>query len=124
MPFFIQLIVQMLIDEYEMTQEPISKEVVDLVIEKASNHRNNIYFESYYSRLDKSLSKAESDLAKIILSEIAIKDKVPIDAFDEVESASSLLDILEFDGYINSMNKNYSFNSPILQLWWKKHLSS
>ena len=123
MPFFIQLIVQMLIDEYEMTQESISKEVVDLVIEKASNHRNNIYFESYYSRLDKSLTKEESDLAKIILSEIAIKDKVAINAFDEVETASSLLDILEFDGYINSMNKYYSFNSPILQLWWKKHVS-
>ncbi len=121
MPFFIQLIVQMLIDEYETLQEPISKEQVDKVIEKASNHRNNIYFENYYSRLDKSLTKEESGLAKRILSEIAEKDEVPLDHFNDVEDAISILDILEFDGYINSTANCYTFNSPILQLWWKKH---
>ena len=50
-PFFIQLVVQMLIDEFETNYKPITKEVVDEVLERASNHRNNIYFENYYSRL-------------------------------------------------------------------------
>jgi len=121
MPFFIQLIIQMLIDEFETQQEPITRAIVDRVIEKASNHRNNIYFESYYSRLDKSLTKEESELAKEILSEIAEKDELPLDHFANVEDAISILDILEFDGYINCNGNAYRFNSPILQLWWRKH---
>jgi len=121
MPFFIQLIVQMIIDEYELEQKPVTKKLVDLVIEKASNHRNNIYFENYYSRLGKSLSKNDAELAKKILSEIAKKDVLPISRFAEDEEALALLDILEFDGYINSHDNTYTFNSPILQLWWRKH---
>jgi len=121
MPFFIQLIVQMIIDEYELEQKPVTKKLVDLVIEKASNHRNNIYFENYYSRLSKSLSKNDSELAKKILSEIAKKDELPLSHFSEDEAALALLDILEFDGYINSHDNTYTFNSPILQLWWRKH---
>jgi len=121
MPFFIQLIVQMIIDEYELEQKPVTKKLVDLVIEKASNHRNNIYFENYYSRLSKSLAKNEAELAKKILSDIAKKDALPLSSFKENEEALALLDILEFDGYINSQNDTYTFNSPILQLWWRKH---
>ena len=121
MPFFIQLIVQMIIDEYELEEKPVTKKLVDLVIEKASNHRNNIYFENYYSRLSKSLAKEEAKLAKKILSDIAKKDILPLSSFKENEEALALLDILEFDGYINSQNDTYTFNSPILQLWWRKH---
>ena len=123
MPFFIQLIVQMLIDEYELEPRVISKADVDQVIEKASNHRNNIYFESYYSRLDKSQTHTESTLAKIILSEIAIKDHIPLDHYGDQREAQSVLEVLEFDGYINSQGGSYRFNSPILQLWWRKHAS-
>jgi len=121
MPFFIQLIVQMIIDEYELEQKPVTKKLVGLVIEKASNHRNNIYFENYYSRLSKSLSQNDAELAKKILSEIAKKDVLPLSRFEEDEEALALLDILEFDGYINSHDNTYTFNSPILQLWWRKH---
>jgi len=121
MPFFIQLIVQMIIDEYELEQKPVTKSLVDLVIEKASNHRNNIYFENYYSRLAKSLMKEEAALAKTILSEIAKENEIPLSRYEENEEAIALLDILEFDGYINSHDNTYTFNSPILQLWWRKH---
>jgi uncharacterized protein len=120
-PFFIQLVVQMLIDEYESNGTPVTKELVDEVLEKASNHRNNIYFENYYSRLDKSLKPAESSLAKEILLKIATEDRVAPDAFNGMEDASRILEILEFDGYINSHQDVFVFNSPILQLWWKKY---
>lgn len=120
-PFFIQLVVQMLIDEYESNHTPVTKEVVDDVLEKASNHRNNIYFENYYSRLDKSLTPVESKLAKQMLLQIAEADRVALNAFDGMEDASRVLEILEFDGYINSLQDAYVFNSPILQLWWKKY---
>ena len=76
-PFFIQLVVQMLIDEFKSNYKPITKQLVDEVLEKASNHRNNIYFESYYSRLDKSLTPVESKLAKLMLLRIAEEDRGP-----------------------------------------------
>ena len=120
-PFFIQLVVQMLIDEFESNRKPVTKEVVDDVLEKASNHRNNIYFENYYSRLDKSLTSIESKLAKQMLLRIAKEDRVSLESFHGIEDASRVLEILEFDGYINSLQDVYVFNSPILQLWWKKY---
>jgi len=121
MPFFIQLIAQMLIDEYEGTTENISLQKVKEVIDKASNHRNNIYFKNYYSRIKKSLAKAESDLALHILSTVAEKNEVPTNSFEQQTNAVSILEILEFDGYINEYQGKYRFNSPILQRWWKKY---
>lgn len=121
MPFFIQLVVQMLIDEYEISEESINKETVDKVLDKASNHRNNIYFENYYSRLDKSLVREEAKLAKVILSKIAVENTVALDAFKTETNAAAVLEILEFDGYINANGGFYSFNSPILQNWWIKY---
>lgn len=121
MPFFIQLVVQMLIDESEITGEPIKPDTVDKVFDKASNHRNNIYFENYYSRLDKSLVKEEAKLAKMILSKIATENEVALDAFKKEKNAAAVLEILEFDGYINMNGGFYSFNSPILKNWWIKY---
>lgn len=121
MPFFIQLIAQMLIDEYEGTAEKISLEKVKEVIAKASNHRNNIYFKNYYSRIKKSLTKEESELALKILSKVAKENEVPTTYFEEQVNAISILEILEFDGYITEYQGKYRFNSPILQRWWKKY---
>jgi len=118
MPFFIQLIA------YEGTTENISLQKVREVIDKASNHRNNIYFKNYYSRIKKSLTKAESDLALHILSTVAAKNEVPANSFKEQANAVSILEILEFDGYINEYQGKYRFNSPILQRWWKKYARS
>ncbi len=121
MPFFIQLIVQLLIDEFEADKQTIAPKTVDAVINKASNHRNNIYFANYYSRLEKSLPKGESELATAILNEIAEKGSVPLDHFNGFELSSRVLDILEYDGYINSLQNTYQFNSPILRHWWRKY---
>jgi uncharacterized protein len=120
-PFMIQLVAQMLIDEFEKTGERISKDTIDKVLENASNHRYNLYFENYYSRLDKTLPANESQIAKHILLLIAQQDKVPFDALKQLKEAAGVLEILEFDGYINNQNNIFSFNSPILQMWWKKY---
>jgi uncharacterized protein len=120
MPFFIQLVIQMVIDEAESEGQLIPKEMIDLVLAKASNHRNNIYFENYYSRLDKTLPPDESQTAKEILAEIAHKGLAPVSAFAQA-NAANVLEILEFDGYIHlDEAKIYRFNSPILRMWWEK----
>jgi len=121
MPFFVQLVIQMIIDEAEaLGNQPVSSALIDEVLLKASNHRNNIYFENYYSRLDKTLPTEESRTAKEILGEIAMKGQVPATAFVQVNSPA-VLEILEFDGYIHlDEAKIYRFNSPILRMWWEK----
>lgn len=121
MPFFIQLVVQMVIDEVEAdSKEPVQKVLIDEVLAKASNHRNNIYFENYYSRLDKTLPQDESQTAKEILAEIAVTGQAPAESFKQA-NAASVLEILEFDGYIHlDEAKIYRFNSPILRMWWEK----
>lgn len=121
MPFFVQLVIQMLIDEWEAeSSRPVSTALIDEVLVKASNHRNNIYFENYYSRLDKTLPVEESQTAKKILGEIARKSQMPADSFGQV-NAPAVLEILEFDGYIHLDKSHiYRFNSPILRMWWEK----
>jgi len=117
----IQLIAQMLIDGYENDNERVSKATIDKVLNKASNHRYNLYFENYYSRLDKTLPPAESQIAKHILLLIAQQDFVPLEALKQLKDAPRVLEILEFDGYINNQDNVFSFNSPILQMWWRKY---
>ncbi len=121
MPFFVQLVIQMVIDEMETDSgKAVSTALIDEVLVKASNHRNNIYFENYYSRLDKTLPAEESRTAKEILGEIAAKSQVPAAAFAQT-NAPAVLEILEFDGYIHlDEAKIYRFNSPILRMWWEK----
>ena len=121
MPFFIQLVIQIMIDEFEETNTELEINSVDKAMLKSSTHRSNLYFDNYLSRLDKSLPVKEAEIAKLILMEIASKDEVPNDTFKELEGASSVLEMLELDGYINSQSKAYRFNSPILRDWWKKH---
>ncbi len=120
-PFMIQLVAQMLIDDYENTGVRVSKDTIDKILDKASNHRYNLYFENYYSRLDKTLPPEESQIAKHILLLIAKQDAVTLDTLKQLKDATRVLEILEFDGYINNQNNVFSFNSPILQMWWKKY---
>lgn len=121
MPFFIQLVIQMIIDEVESESgRTVSTALIDKVLIKAANHRNNIYFENYYSRLDKTLPADESLTAREILSEIARKGSQEARAFQQ-DNAPSVLEILEFDGYIHlDEAKIYRFNSPILRMWWER----
>lgn len=121
MPFFIQLVIQVMIDEFDETGKSLEKSSVDRAFNKASTHRSNLYFDNYLTRLDKSLPTHEAEIAQLILMEIAINNQMPIDTFKDLDGASSVLEMLELDGYINSQQKAYRFNSPILRDWWKKH---
>ncbi|MFK7982738.1 MAG: hypothetical protein AB8G86_22350 [Saprospiraceae bacterium] len=121
MPFFIQLVIQVMIDEFDETGKPLEKSSVDRAFNKASTHRSNLYFDNYLTRLNKSLPVDEAEIAQLILMEIAMNNQMSIDTFKDLEGADSVLEMLELDGYINSQQKAYRFNSPILRDWWKKH---
>jgi uncharacterized protein len=120
MPFFIQLVVQLLIDESESEHASVSKEMVDKVLQKAANHRNNIYFASYYDRLAKNLPADQCETAKTILAQIAQEGAATRATFAQ-SNAQLVLETLEYDGYIHEQSGRFRFNSPILRLWWKKN---
>lgn len=121
MPFFIQLVVQVLIDEYETRKRVINQAFIKKAIDRSSSHRNHLYFVNYYTRLEKSLPPDEAKLAKKILLEIAIKTEVPIDTFEKYPHSRRILEMLVLDGYINNNQDAYRFNSPILRDWWKRY---
>lgn len=123
MPFFVQLVVQLLIDESESENAPISETMVDKVLLKAANHRNNVYFASYYDRLAKTLSDEQCEAAKVILAEIAGKGQAERSIFQQ-QNALAVLETLEYDGYIHEQGGLFRFSSPILRMWWQKNVQN
>ncbi len=129
MPFFIQLSVQELVDLYDQNKTKINSEVVDRAFDRICNRRNNTHFDSYYNRLRDAFSEEDYQLALEILNIIAERNKLSKETlFEQLQSKGEQRDInaviesLEYDGYINLQDGHYTFNSPILQLWWNKYI--
>ena len=126
MPFYIQLTVQELIDEYDNNGEELTVEIVDAAFEKTCNRRNNIHFDSYYKRLEEAYSEREYALAIKILNLIAEQEKTKKEElmnFDENQKLiKSIVERLEYDGYIGRLQNEYYFLSPILRRWWNKYI--
>lgn len=127
-PFHIQLIVQELIT-ITRANETITKDMIDKAINNIIDLRNQHHFEHYYSRLKKQFKGKEYAYALKILAEAAAEGVLnKPKAYDmaigmEVEASyRSILNLLEYDGYIhqNADNRSYSFNSPIVKRWWLK----
>jgi len=128
MPFFIQLSIQELVDLFDQKGEEITPQLVDLAFENICNRRNNIHFDSYYNRLKDTFSKEDYKLALKTLNLIASKEEIENSeltnefAPKQEDNLVSIISSLEYDGYINLTKGNYSFNSPILKLWWTKYV--
>jgi len=107
----------------------VTKEVVDLAFKRICNRRNNIHFDSYYNRLKDTFSTEDYDLALEILNLIATKNSIAkkelfkkLGTKNEKRDMNAVIESLEYDGYINLNKNQYTFNSPILQLWWNKYV--
>ncbi len=121
MPFYIQLVLQVLIDEAFESDKTIDIKAIDKAIQKSSSHRSNLYFENYWTRLEKSLSRPDIYIAQDILRSIAQQSEVPKGNLGSSNQTKGILEMLEIDGYINLFEGKYRFNSPILRDWWKKY---
>jgi uncharacterized protein len=126
MPFFIQLSVQELVDLFDENGATITTDDVELAFIRICNRRNNIHFDSYYKRLKDTFSAEDYQLAIIVLNLIASKNGIAkealLKAYQDYADLGSIIESLEYDGYINLRNNKYTFNSPILQLWWNKYI--
>ncbi|MEM9547139.1 MAG: hypothetical protein AAGA77_14255 [Bacteroidota bacterium] len=126
-PFHIQLIVQELIDVYDVSGY-VKIDSVDKAFMQLLHTRNDTYFNHYYSRLKDSFqNKNEYTFALEVLKSLANNDYLDISALEKIAEKhniesdyNTVIDSLIFDGYIDfSIDKNkYSFNSQLLKKWW------
>lgn len=128
MPFFIQLSVQEIIDGYDNSPRKVDKESVQIAIEKIYNRRNKTHLDSYYNRLKEAFDEENYNIAMQILNLIAkqttvLADNLYVGVANEKgkRRISSVLEALEYDGYIMRSNDTFRFNSPILQEWWNRY---
>jgi hypothetical protein len=129
MPFFIQIGVQEIIEEYEISGRKIDNAAVDAAFLKVANRRNNIHFETYFNRLKDAFPQEDYPIAVQILSAIANVEQLPVNALfvsavseEDKRRIRYILDSLEYDGYICRTNGDFRFNSPILQRWWVRYV--
>ncbi|MEM9885607.1 MAG: ATP-binding protein [Bacteroidota bacterium] len=129
-PFYIQLLIQEVIDWYEDKEKEIDCSAIDAAFQKALNVRNTQYFSPMIERLKMRYPERDrQDFVLSILDQIADKDGLSLSAIQEIGEAKELedwnaiLDLLVFEGYINDDNQDkiYTFNSPLLLLWWRKN---
>ncbi len=127
MPFFIQLVVQELIDLFDKNNKALKNNAVDDALKLISTRRENHHFESYYLRIKTNFKPEEAALAHKILRLIAHDSAVLAEKLtglvtkEQQDLLRYVLDGLDFDGYIHLVDGVYRFNSPILQTWWKQY---
>jgi hypothetical protein len=132
LPYYLQIIVKSLFEEFDNTQALIEPATVDKVVAEMLTARSEYYgyFEYWHKRLAHDLDKTSYQAAIVILNQLAsdqISSLVQIKALTFAEppnlSIKQILNILEHDGYISQHNKQYGFNSFLLKQWWLAHVA-
>ncbi len=128
LPYYIQIIVEELFDNYEDDTIPVDNNSIDCVLNELvkSNSRHADYFENWKSRLKTTFSSVEQKLALDTLNHISKEGEISYALFNDisqkhaVENHRYVLEVLQHDGYIHSAEdqKTYGFNSVLLREWW------
>jgi hypothetical protein len=129
-PFYLQLAVQEIIDEFESTAKIIESSDVERALNKMLHRRNDHYFEHYYQRLKLVFSPEGFQFALALLNELAEQEHgINAERVQElateytVDNHRFILRSLEFDGYLFESKVAgetiYRFTSPILRKWWQ-----
>jgi len=118
-PYYIQIIIDRLSTYITDDTKPIEKSDIDAVFDEIIKDR---YFLYWKERLNEAFNEKERLLAIKILSTISKNKKMSYKEMkkiaDEKINLKDLLEVLEYDGYINEEDRIYQFNSPLLREWW------
>ncbi|SFV64137.1 Gll1120 protein [hydrothermal vent metagenome] len=118
-PYYIQIVIDRLSIYMTDDKKPIEKSDIDAVFDEIIKAR---YFRYWKDRLSKAFNKVERSLAIEILSTISKNKKMHYEEIKkmahETINLKDLLEVLEYDGYINEEERVYQFNSPLLREWW------
>jgi len=130
-PFYIQIVLDEL-DTLFLQQGAASKvdsTHIDDAIQAAL--RNRTYFEHWHQRLRTAFSGNDFTFAKELLNKCSSAKSgfSTTKVFDLAEGKSlrdrykSIVNTLEYDGYIELTGKKYVFNSPLLRMWWAQNIA-
>ena len=133
-PFHIQLLAQELIDASDSSDEALDNPAVDSAFDKIAQAHNDIYFEHYYSRLQKTFETDEYAFATAILDQLTQQDELSLQEIQTIaqdcqcDKYPTVLRTLTFDGYIfrsdEGSEPSFRFTSPVLRLWWKRYVKA
>lgn len=131
-PFYIQLVLD---ESYKIILDKkvkiITPAIIDEAIANAIKQRNQ--FEHWFTRLRKAYKGAEFNFAKDVLN---LASEKQIIAFSDIfnlaiqykieDSYKDILNALKHDGYVNNDEDPiiYSFNDPILKIWWNRNVAN
>jgi hypothetical protein len=134
-PYFIQIMVSTLLNEVRSLKTSISPEMVEDVYRKrVLGVECRSYFDHYFQRLSMYYSPQDADVAKKLLKELALRNKMSKkDLFksysvyaqsDDVERFNYIVGELENDFYLQFDEKKgeYSFATKVLKdLWLRRY---
>ncbi len=126
-PYYIQIIVDELFEEFCDTKKTITEKTINEIIEKIIHDRYKYqdYFDNWKTRLKQAFNKKEYKCSLEILNYISLNGSMDYDSIYnlfikyKIEDLKHITSVLEYDGYINkNREKIYMFNSIILKEWW------
>ena len=134
-PYFVQIMVSSLLNEIRSSNTSISPEIVEQVYKKrVLGVECRSYFEHYFQRLSIYYSPEESNIAKKLLKEIALRRKMSrselfkaysvLAGSNDIERFNFLVSDLENDFYLklDEETGNYTFATKVLQdLWLRRY---
>ncbi len=134
-PFYVLLALENIIDNYKENGLTLDKAIVDKTIMNITGRRSCHYLDNYETHIKKIFEgigkkyqfirkflkdlSCENNLTLTQIKEIAVE-------FNECSDLDGILEILEYEGYIYKNNAQpepqYRFTSPILKIWWNRHM--
>jgi uncharacterized protein len=132
-PYYIQIIVDELLDFFNETGQKPTESTIDEVIDKIIRDRYTYqdYFENWKTRLKQAFGKKEYSCALEILNYISTNGSMDYGIIYDmyvkhgIDDLKDITNVLEYDGYINkNPEKMYMFNSIILKEWWYINVAS
>lgn len=131
-PFFIQVAIKEIRGLEESPTNEVNTSHIDSAF-RALPDSMNIYFEPFQARLGRIFKGNELRFCYAFMKYLSENDTIDSVVYHELavkfgiqSTASFVVETLSYDGYINDSEASgvFIFNSPILQLWWKKHVNS
>ncbi len=132
-PFYLQLIFQeikTLLRKQNMTKA--NPQIVEEAFQQICSRDNDKDFRSMYDRLEDAFQDQSHKFVLSLLHGLARQDQIhrqDIKALAQKYRVEPIYDTilasLKYDGYLNNERDEdlYQFNSPLLQLWWKRYTS-
>ena len=127
-PFYLQLLIQEILNIADNPDVNIDRIVIDEAIQKVVAQRNDNFFEHYIKRLKRVFPIEQVKIVMLLLNNLSsssVMSKGALFGFvsDQISDVDfqKMLRVLEYDGYIKRDGVNYRFSSPILNQWWYNH---